>query len=111
MLLPSAGKFVRGHFYAWLHFPQTGDLSRVSHNLMLTTNAASQFNGGAVLTPGTVAVGQPAADARYMQPGQTPSQGHSQTLYPLSVESLRSSSMTHQVSGIMIFFTCVCVCV
>lgn len=67
---------------------------------MLSTSAASQFNDGAVLTPGVIS-GQPASDARYVQHGQTPAQGHTQTLYPLSVESLRSSSMTHQVSGVL----------
>ena len=89
-------------------FPQTGDLSRASHNLMLSTSAASQFNDGAVLTPRTIS-GQAAADARYVQHGQTPVQGHTQTLYPLSVESLRSSSMTHQVSGVLLNL-CVCPC-
>ena len=68
---------------------------------MLSTSAAasSQFTEGAtVLTPGAVG-GQPTADAEYIQPGQQAhSQGHTQTLYPLSVESLRSSSIAHQVS-------------
>lgn len=88
-------------------FPCTGDLSRVSHNLMLSASAASQFNGGTVLAP----VGQPSADARYAQQGQTSSQGHSQTLYPLSVESLRSSSITQQVCCVCVcaLYTCVCV--
>lgn len=66
---------------------------------MLSTSAAasSQFSEGAtVLTPGAVG-GQPTADAGYIQPGQQ-AQGHTQTLYPLSVESLRSSSIAHQVS-------------
>ena len=76
---------------------------------MLSTSAAasSQFNGGAtVLTPGAVG-GQPSAEAGYIQPGQQAhSQGHTQTLYPLSVESLRSSSITHQVSTDIMHILC-----
>ena len=93
---------------ACIYFPQTGDLSRVSHHLIQSTSAASsQFNGTAtVLTPGVVG-GQPTADAGYIQPGQQAhSQGHTQTLYPLSVESLRSSSITHQVSLLYIYVLC-----
>ena len=92
---------------ACIYFPQTGDLNRTSHNLMLSTSAAasSQFNGSAaVLTPGAVG-GQPTAEAGYVQ--QAHSQGHTQTLYPLSVESLRSSSIAHQVSFLYTYVQCV----
>ena len=75
---------------------QIGDLSRVSHNLMLSTSAGPQFSRDPALTPGAVAATQPTSEAGYIQSGQPPSQGH--TLYPLSVESLRSSSVNHQVS-------------
>ena len=77
---------------------------------MLSTSAAasSQFNGGAtVLTSGAVG-GQPTADAGYIQPvQQAHSQGHTQTFYPPSVETLRSSSIAHQVS-IIIYHMFVC---